>query len=244
MKQKIYMVPFMVACLMGGISAAHADNLKIYSPRVDKGELSVEDNINYSVDKKDPENDNYLSQVVGAEYGVTDWWQTELSGEIEKDNASSNQLTNIKFENIFAPWKPGENFIDTAFYLELEKAALSGDPNNFEAKLLLEKNIDNFVNTANIKVNHEFGPNAESGWGTGLALRTKYRLDPKFEPGIEYYGEFGNTKESLSFNEQSHAVGPVIQGKLGKVKYDTGVLFGVSDSAPDTTAKFNIEYEF
>ena len=52
MKQKLYMVPFMAACLMGGIGAAHADNLKIYSPRVDKGELSVEDNINYSIDKK------------------------------------------------------------------------------------------------------------------------------------------------------------------------------------------------
>lgn len=242
MKYKYALLSFLASGLSSGM--AHADNLKIYSPRVEKGELSAEANLNYSVDKKDPTLDNYLSQVVGFEYGMTDYWQTELSGEIEKDGGDSNKLTNIKFENIIAPWKPGENFIDTAFYIELEKAAQSGDPNNFEAKLLLEKNINNFVNTANIKVNHEFGPHAESGWGTGLALRTKYRMDEKFEPGIEYYGEFGNTKQSLSFNDQSHAVGPVIEGKLGKVKYDTGVLFGVSDSAPDTTAKFNIEYEF
>ena len=28
------------------------------------------------------------------------------------------------------------------------------------------------------------------------------------------------------------------------LNYDTGFLFGVSDEAPDTTAKLNVEYEF
>lgn len=231
------------ACLTLTAGMAHADDIKVYSPRVEKGELSAEANLNYSFDHR-KEMDNYFSQVVGAEYGVTDWWQTEVSGEIEKEDGSNNQLTNIKFENVFAPWKLGENFIDTGFYLEFEKARHSDDPNNIEAKLLLEKNISNFVNTANLIVAHEVGPNAADGWNTGLALRTKYRYDKAFEPGLEYYADFGNTKDSLAFNEQDHKFGPVIQGQIGKVKYDTGVLFGVSDAAADTTAKVNLEYEF
>ena len=76
-------------------SQALADNLKIYSPRVDQGELSVEVNMNYNTDHRSALN-NYFSQVAGFEYGVTDYWQTELSGEFEKDNNASDQLTNIK----------------------------------------------------------------------------------------------------------------------------------------------------
>ncbi len=237
--------PFIISAAIISLASgsAHADYLKLYSPRVEKGELAAEVDLNYSKDHR-ADQDKYLSQVVAAEYGVTDWWQTELGAEIEKDNGSNDQLTNLKFENVFVPWKPGENFVDTGFYLELEKARHSGDPNNVEAKILLEKNIHNFVNTANIGASHEFGNNASSGWSPSVALRTKYRYDKAFEPGIEYYADFGNTKDSLSYSEQDHKIGPVIQGQIGRVKYDTGVLFGVSAAAPDTTAKLNLEYEF
>ena len=230
-----------VAAILTG--KAYADDFKVYSPRVEKGEFAAEANLNYSFDHRE-EQDGYFSQVVGGEYGVNDWWQTELAGEFEKENGDNNKLNNIKWENIIAPWKPGENFVDAGFYAELEKSTHSEDPNNFEAKLLLEKNIDRFVNTANLKLEHEFGNNAEDKWGSGLAWRTKYRYAESFEPGFEYHADFGRFDDGQSFNDQEHLLGPVAEGKFGKVKYDAGVLFGVSDSAPDTTVKLNLEYEF
>lgn len=212
-------------------------------PRVEKGELSAEANLNYDFDHR-KDMDNYFSQVVGFEYGLTDWWQTELSAEIEKENGDSDQLTNYKFENVFAPWKPGENWMDVGLYVELEKGAHSGDPNNFETKLLLEKDLGKFANTANLKLEHEFGPHHEESWGSGMALQTKYRYNEMFEPGLEYYADFGTFDEKPSFSDQSHQFGPVALGKIGNVKYDTGVLFGVSQAAPDATVKLNLEYEF
>jgi hypothetical protein len=235
----------LLSCALSSLCAfqAQADDLKVYQPRVEKGELAAEANLNYDFDHRD-EMDGYFSQVVGFEYGLTDWWQVELAGEIEKEDGENNKLTNYKWENIFAPWKPGENWMDAALYVELEKGAHSDDPNNFEAKALLEKDVGKFANTANLKAEHEFGPNHEDSWGTGIALQTKYRYDQKFEPGIEYYGDFGTFHDKLSFNDQSHQIGPVAQGKIDHVKYDTGVLFGLSDAAPDATVKLNLEYEF
>lgn len=223
---------------------AHADYLKLYSPRVEKGELAAELDLNYNKDtEKDV--DKYFSQVVALEYGVTDWWQTELGGEIEKENGGSNELTHIKFENVFAPWKPGENFVDAGLYVELEKGTQGGETDNIETQLLLEKNTGDFVHTANLKLEHAVGKNADNAdWGSGLAWRTKYRYDKAFEPGVEYYADFGEFKDNLSFSEQEHQIGPVIQGKIGKVKYDTGALFGISDAAADATVKLNLEYEF
>ena len=222
---------------------AYADDLKVYSPRVEKGEFSVEANLNYSFDDK-KDLDNYFSQVLGFEYGVNDWWQTEVAGEIEKENGDSDKLTNYKWENIIAPWKPGQNWLDAALYVELEKGAHSGDPNNFETKLLLEKDVNKFVNTANLKLEHEFGPHHEDSWGSGLALSTKYRYDQKFEPGLEYYADFGTFHDDLSFDQQEHMIGPVVKGKINHVKYDAGVLFGMTDASSDTTMKLNLEYEF
>ncbi|MCB1839399.1 MAG: hypothetical protein KDI61_03935 [Alphaproteobacteria bacterium] len=222
---------------------AWADNLKIYQPRVEKGELAAEANLNYDFDHR-KDKDNYFSQVVGFEYGVNDWWQVELSGEIEKENGKSDKLTNYKWENIFTPWKPGENWMDVGFYVELEKAAHSGDPDNFETKLLLEKDVNDFMNTANLKLEHEFGPHHDTSWGSGIALQSIYRYDEKFEPGFEYYGDFGTFHDKLSFNSQSHQFGPVAQGKIDHVKYDTGLLLGLSDAAADATIKLNLEYEF
>lgn len=222
---------------------AHADDYKVYSPRIEQGEKALEANLNMDFDHRDEKN-HYVSQVIGGEYAPTPYWKTELSGEIEKDPHDSNKLTNLKWENVISPWKAGENWVDTGLYVELEKGAHNDDPNNFETKLLLEKDTGKWTNTANLKLQHEFGPNHEEGWGSGMAVATRYRYDKTFEPGIEYYGDFGNFKDDLSFNEQNHQIGPVVQGKIGPVRYDTGVLAGISKEAPDATAKLNLEYEF
>ena len=222
---------------------ARADYLKLYAPKVDKGEFSAEADLNYSQDHRSGQ-DGYFSQVYGAEYGVTNYWMTELGVEAEKANNDSNtKLTNIKWENIIVPFKPGENWIDTGLYIETEKGATSKDPNNFEAKVLLEKDFGKIANTINAGVSHQFGPNHSKDWNESLAIRTSYKLDREFKPGLEYYADFGNITKT-SYNEQSHKFGPVFQGKIGKVKYDTGVLFGVSHPAQDTTVKLNLEYEF
>jgi hypothetical protein len=137
---------------------AYADDYKVYKPRVTKGEFALEANLNYSADHR-KDMDNYFSQVLGFEYGLTDFWQTELSGELEKESGAGDTLTNIKWENILVPFSHGEYWVDAGLYLELEKGVRDSDPNNVEAKLLLEKEFSKLDNTANFIISHEFGPN-------------------------------------------------------------------------------------
>jgi len=106
------------------------------------------------------------------------------------------------------------------------------------------KNFGIWVNVANLKLEHNFGPNSESGTGSCLAWLTTYRMDQKFEPGFEHYADLGTLDDWKGFDNQGHQLGPVIQGKLGWVRYDTGFLVGISNAAPDTTVKLNLEYEF
>ena len=224
-------------------NAAHADYYKLYSPQVDEGEVSVEADLNYSADHRN-NFDHYFSQVYGMEYGVTSFWSTEFSGEIEKSSTISTKLTTLKWENVIAPFKPGENWIDVGLYLEIEKSVQDDMPNNAETKLLLEKRFGDFTNTANISFSHNFGPHYISGIDTGFSWRTKYHVNDMFEPGIEYYSDLGKLNRDDDFNRQDSVIGPVVQGHFGEIKYDAGALFGGSHNAHDATIKLNLEYGF
>jgi hypothetical protein len=233
---------FIPLCILSAANA-NADYYKIYSPQVDEGEVSAEANVNYSADNR-KNLDHYLSQVYGVEYGVTRYWSTELSVEIEKSSSLSTRPTMLKWENVLAPFKPGEYWVDSGFYVEFEKSLQDHMPNNAEAKFLLEKRVGDVINTANISFSHNFGPNSVSGLDTGFSWRTKYHVNDMFEPGFEYYSDFGALNRDDDFNRQDSVVGPVVQGHFGEVTYDAGVLFGISQSAHDVTIKLNMEYGF
>ena len=222
---------------------AYADDYQIDSPQVDAGEAYALANLNYSGDNR-KNLDHYMSQIYGAGYGVTSFWATEIDAEIEKSSTLSTRFTTLKWTNTIAPFKPGEYWVDAGLYFEYDKTIQDRMPDNIQAKILLEKRIGDFINTANISFGHNIGPNSISGLDTGVSWRTKYHVNDWFEPGVEYYSDIGALNRDDDFNRQDSVVGPVVQGHFGEVTYDAGVLFGVSQSAHDVTIKLNLEYGF
>jgi len=224
-------------------SPAHADDYSIDSPEVDAGEVSLEANLNYSMDSH-RNLDRYFSQVYGLQYGVNAVWSTEISGLFEKTADTSGRLTNLKWKNIIAPFKPGVYWLDAGLSLQIEKSVDGGNPDNAEAKLLFEKDINSFMNTANLSLSQDFGHGATQGMEAGYSWRTKYHFSDALEPGMEYYSNLGKLLDLDVTQRQDNVMGPVLQGKFGDIAYDTGVLFGVSSAAHDATFKFNLEYSF
>ena len=115
--------------------------------------------------------------------------------------------------------------------------------------MLLEKQIGNYLHTANFELDRQVGTNHSRETGFEFAWRSKYRLKPSFEPGIELYwapGDIDNFKRS---SEQELSIGPVIGGKfmLGnkrKLRYEVGYLHGLNDATARDTWKALLEYEF
>lgn len=71
--------------------------------------------------------------------------------------------------------------------------------------------------------------------GTTLETRSSlsYKLDNGHRVGVEMFNEFGRISDMGSFNDQDHAIGPVVSGKLGGLGYQLGYLAGVSNGASD-----------
>lgn len=72
---------------------------------------------------------------------------------------------------------------------------------------------------------------------------------PTFEPRFQLFGAVGALNAVRPFSEQTHYAGPSATGAwhLGpgvRVKYDSAVLFGVSDASARVALKGIIELEW
>ncbi|MBU6508187.1 MAG: hypothetical protein KGQ82_11870, partial [Alphaproteobacteria bacterium] len=73
-------------------------------------------------------------------------------------------------------------------------------------------------------------------------------INPFFEPGVEYYGNFNNIVDRTTMSGPTHRVGPVVVGlvnfyQYGKVKYEAGYLFGLNNATERGTIRWRFEYE-
>lgn len=135
--------------------------------------------------------------------------------------------------------------MDVGTYLAYEAPLANKQVGQFEGKILLEKDFEKFNNILNISFNKEVGGGADPHTDGGISWSTRYRLSQYFEPGLEYYNDFSAITHQLSYNLQSHQVGPVFYGRINRhIKYDIGYLFGISDAAPRGEIKWVLEYEF
>jgi len=235
------------AVLLDTVPDAHATH-KVYSPRVEKGELEIEARGHIDQDSDDTK-DGARKDKYEIGYGLTDWWFSSLFVEYERAAQEGLQREATSWENIFQLTDTGKYWMDTGLYLEYEKPADNGVPDKLEAKLLLEKTVHSFVHTANLVFEREIGNGAASEVEFGYAWRTKYLLRREFEPGIELYGNLGDIDDTPPASDQIHQAGPVVTGKYriggrSSIYYEAGYLFGLTSASPDGTVKWLLEYEY
>jgi hypothetical protein len=232
--------------LFGLSRQAQAEKL-VYEPYAEQGEWEVENTGVYDID---PHKDKNAVQEYHYAFGhgVNSFWHTELEVEAETESADDAitrfRATHVEWENIFQLAPKGEFWLDPGIYLAYEAPLLKGEPGQVEGKILLEKSIGKTTNVLNLSVNQEVGGGRDPHTDAGASWSTRYRLSRYFQPGVEYWNDFSEVSHFLTYNEQSHQVGPVFYGQMGHVKYNVGYLFGISQAAPRGEVKWILEYEF
>jgi hypothetical protein len=95
----------------------------------------------------------------------------------------------------------------------------------------------------NIYMGREIGDLAKDGFTLETREELTRKLDNGMRIGAQMFNNLNTTAHLGSFDEQRHQIGPVIKGKISKhVGYNAGVLFGISDKAPDTDFRLFITY--
>ena len=213
----------------------------IYSPHVHGGEAAVELKGGYRFNEENGNHDGFTGEAVVG-YGVTSFWETEVGVAYDYEEGEVNDFSALVWENKFQLAPEGALIVDPGLKIEYARS-LTGGPDEIIGRLLLAKEIGKFKNLSNISIGREFGEDSEDETEYGFSYGLSYDYTDTFAYGLEWHSDFGNFEGD--YNEQSHRVGPAIYGNLAEnVPFEAGVLFGVSDHAPEAELKAVVEYEF
>lgn len=230
--------------------AAHAE-FKVRYPNIDYREVEIENNSSVTFDKRQNGNDHDVSTPTEIGVGVLPFWFVELEAEAAKHPGQKTSLDAVTFENYFMLTEPGQYFLDFSIFAEYSHATTSSASDTAKIGALLQKEQDKFLNTLNLYIQNEVGAGASNANTFQYAWQTRYRLDTLFQPGLEIYGQIDDLNHPGKLSEQQLRAGPMFAGSYnlgqvggrGKIKYEVGYLFGVTDATEDRTLRTRLEYE-
>ncbi len=216
---------------------------EIYSPNVEQGEVSLEYNGSRTFDNNSAKNDAQEHEIA-LEYGVNSRWEVEGSAGFTRDPAANVELEDVEVENRVQFFEQGQYWLDSGLLVAFDDATHHGDANNLEVKLLMQKDIGRFTNTANIGFDQAVGKNATGGPDYVFLWSTRYRYSELAQPGFEIQSDLGEGETVQHFSQQQQYVGPALYGRiLGNLHYETAYLFGVSEASASGAARILLEYE-
>jgi len=217
---------------------------KVYLPTVEQGEWELE--LRGGWQKwRNHDDDRERQVIVDVGYGFTSWWKSELTVGVTRLPDTSTSLDEIEWENIFALTEPGQYWLDVGLFAELVHDRGEGR-NAVAIGPMLQKEFGSLQTNVNLLFERQLGAHAEPGAEINYAWQVKWRGDPRFEPGVQGFGTLGRSNDFA--HETEHKIGPaffsqVVLGARHKIKFDAAVLFGLNHNTPNTTIRFNLEYE-
>jgi high-affinity iron transporter len=218
---------------------------KVYSPIVEEGETAIEAAGHRAIDD-DSTVDGSQEYKLELEHSPAWFWLTAVGAEWEKAPGGDLEATEASWENVFQLFEQGRYPVDVGLLVEYAHSLEHGGHDKLEIGALLQKEFG----PSQVLVNLIAERDLTSGADTELeyALQYRWRGDPRFEPGIEVYGEFGDVGDFGSLGDHGHEAGPALFGKFrlgsGAIKYEAAWLFGLTADAADQTLRFLVEYEF
>ena len=247
--KKACLIYFAAWLLLSITSAAFAsDDLEVEYPTVHAGEAEVS-LLGMAYSDDDPDENHAQTWRVGAGYGVTDIWSSELYAEYEKPaDSSSMSVQFYQWENLIRLTKPGQYWADWAINFEYAYATDKDAKDAYEIMPVMQKRFNRSMLTLNVSLERNPTENDTTKLQLNYAWQYRWLGNPAIQFALEGYGKLGNATDWATRSEQSHQLGPVLLGDIHTgpdniLSYRLGYYFGLTDAATDRTLVLNLEYE-
>lgn len=244
----IRLIAVLVAAGAGIIGAlpATADDLKLRSPIIEPRELEFENNFTLGTSK---------TAVHELEYGFSDWLKLGVEAELVADPGQGFHYDATALESFLQLTPQGKYWADLGLFAEYEETALSGDPRSLTVGPLVQKEAQlfglNTLHTVNALFSKQMGAGSIGTPSMLMAAQSRFRLDPHFEPGVEYYGAVTLGDHGP---DPQHRLGPMFAGRVGfrelginlpgAIRYDAAYLRRLNRTTDPNTFRVRAEFEF
>ena len=218
----------------------------IYSPVVEGGEYAFEERSMRAFDST-PARAGAEEHKLEFEHAPTTFWLAEGLMTVERDPGGGRRVTELSAESVFELTPQGKYRVDTGLLVEYAHRLARGERDPLEIGLLAETAVGRAILTGNLTAE---GPVTDAGHAQlSGALRARWRLDERFEPGVEWFGELGEPVRFGSPAGHRQQLGPSAYGRLRMrghraLLYQAAWVFGLTGASPDSTARLQLEYEF
>lgn len=247
--QRIKTTALILGCLVLACAPASAGaGDLVYSPIVSKGEGFLEYRGHMDADN-DLAIDGGEQHIFEFGYGITDRWKSAVFLDLQNPpGAGGVDAKAYVWENILQLTEKGAYPVDLGVYVEYKHAAISGEPDKLESKLLIEKSSGLFKHNLNINFEKELNNNAEP-LEFGYAMRSTYEISEHLKVGAQMFGSFGEFSNFAPKSQQNHRIGPGVFGEFEiadeiKLAYQASYLFGLTAGSPDRRFVWLMELEF
>jgi hypothetical protein len=239
----------MGAALAAAIAAPAAADFKVQMPDAETGEFAVEPLGDLGYDPLGAHS-HEASFTEELEYGVNGFWRSELELEQARPAGTDQAVdfSQVTWENILQFTPRGEYWADAGFFAEFGKTTLADTPNETTFGPIFRKEIFGAINTVNLFIEHDIGRYASGRPAFIYAWETRIALGTPIEPGFQAYGQPSSFAGFDSGWPQDNRIGPQLFGTIarlgfGSLKWNGGILFGISPGAPRETLRWQAEYE-
>jgi hypothetical protein len=234
---------------LAAMSGSALADFKVQHPDAETGEFELEE-IGSWGRSGNPVTNNEQSFVHELGYGVNNWWHTELEFETDRPGGPGNhlKLDQLTWENRFQFTERGKYWLDLGFFWEYGHGMLQGMTDETKFGPILRKEIWGTENTVNLLFQKELGPGAAGRPNFVYAWETRFLTGWVVEPGFQAYGQPGPIGHFAPISQQDHRIGPQIFGVVhdlgpGTLRFNGGILFGLTPAVPRQTLRWQLEYE-
>ncbi len=244
-----------VILVLGGLAAAPAAQaqLKVRYPIVDYREVEIEPFGDITFDKPKSGLSNNQRYTIEYGFGPLPNWFVEVGHELAAPNGENITYDATELESYLQLTPTGRYFGDLAMFAEYEHPLRRGDPKSFTFGPLAQTEFGEIagigaLHTLNLLFKRTVGNNRTDATEFDPIWQSRLLLNPLFQPGLEYYGQINQILNPGKAADQQHRLGPAFVGvnnfaPYGKLKYEVGYLFGLTQATPRGTVRWRFEYE-
>ena len=227
------------------VRAGPSDYVK--TPIVEEGEKEID--FKWGAEKFKRGGGSGTAASVGFGWGATSWWFTELYAKWKREPGATSGFDAFEWENRFQLTETGKYPVDVGFLLEIERPKDRAEGYKLTYGPLLQKEWGPVQGNLNLLWQKHVRASEPFDTELHYEAQVKYRASEKFEWGAQGFGNFGRWDHWARASEQEHLFGPAVFGKIklaGKqaVKYNAGLLFGMTSASPRARLRVQTEYEF
>jgi hypothetical protein len=242
--QRLLALGLTAAAAIYAATPAAAD-FKVWYPDAEYGETALENLGDYGHSSR-PQRSGEQSYTEEIEHGMTPFWLTELELEQQRLPGPGQQtnFSQVTSENVLQFTEPGRYWLDAGLFAEYGQSMLPRTPSETTFGPILRKQIGLTINTVNLFMQKDLGTYASGQPNFVYAWETRLATGDRIEAGFQAYGQPSPNGRQLGDQRAGPAVfGTIVQLGPGSLKWNAGLLFGMTAAAPRQTIRWQAEYE-